>query len=234
MNFDPPLLSAELVRRRQRFLADVRRPDGTLLTLHCANTGAMTGCSSPGMGVWYGTYDNPQRKYRHGLEVVCTPLGRVGVNPTLANRLVAEALAEDRLAPLTGYDRVVREVRVPDCEARLDFCLEGALGRCWVEVKSMTLAWPDGRGAFPDAVSARALRHVETLVARRRLGDRAVLLFCAQHTGIRWATTADEVHPAYGAAVRAAHCEGVEVMAWNCRIDPDGISLDEQLSVRLQ
>jgi sugar fermentation stimulation protein A len=233
MKFDPPLQPAVLLRRYKRFLADVQCPDGRILTLHCANTGAMAGCSDPGMEVWYGTSANPARKYPHSLEVVCTPLGRVGVNTALANAVVAEALAAGRLDSLSGYGTVRREVRVPDSDARLDFCLEGADGRCWVEVKSMTLADADGRGAFPDAVSERALRHVETLVARRRLGDRAVLLFCAQHTGIRSATTADEIHPAYGAAVRAAVADGVEVLAWGCRIDPAAITLDAPLPVRL-
>ena len=97
----------------------------------------------------------------------------------------------------------------------------------------MTLAGPGGRGAFPDAVSARALRHVETLASRRRLGERAVLLFCVQHTGIRWATTADEIHPAYGVAVRTAVGEGVEVLAYGCRIEPGFISLAGPLTLRL-
>lgn len=233
MNFDPPLRPAVLLRRYKRFLADVRCPDGTELTLHCANTGAMTGCSEPGLEVWYGTSANPARKYPHSLEVVCSPLGRVGVNTALANALVAEGLSAGRIEPLTGYGQVRREVRVPDTDTRFDFCLDGPAGRCWVEVKSMTLAGADGRGAFPDAVSARALRHVQTLAARRRQGERAVLLFCAQHTGIRWTTTADEIDPEYGAAVRAAVADGVEVLAWGCRIEPASISLAGQLPVRL-
>jgi sugar fermentation stimulation protein A len=233
MKFDPPLRPAVLLRRYKRFLADVRCPDGSELTLHCANTGAMTGCSTPGLTVWYGTSDNPKRKYPHSLEVVCTELGRIGVNTAVANRLVAQALNDGALATLSGYTTVRPEVRVPGGDARLDFCLEGPSGRCWVEVKSVTLADPGGRGAFPDAVSARALRHVGSLVARRRAGDRAVLLFCAQHTGIRWVTTADDVHPEYGVAVREAVREGVEVLAVGCRIDQDGISLADPLSVRL-
>ena len=47
----------------------------------------------------------------------------------------------------------------------------------------MTLAFADGRGAFPDAVSDRALRHVQALERRVQAGDRAVLLFCVQHGG---------------------------------------------------
>jgi len=233
VKFEAPLRSGRMLRRYKRFLVDAELPDGSRITMHCPNTGAMTGCTTPGLEIWYGTSDNPARKYPHTLEVVSTPLGRVGVNTTRANQLVAEALADGRLEPFARYGLVRREVVVPDSDARLDFRLEAANERCWVEVKSMTLADADGRGAFPDAVSARALRHVETLLRLRRQGDRAVLLFCAQHTGIRWATTADEIQPAYGERVRAAVAEGVEVLAYGCRIDPEGISLDGPLPVRL-
>ncbi|PLK51143.1 DNA/RNA nuclease SfsA, partial [Klebsiella pneumoniae] len=55
MQFDPPLQPAILLKRYKRFLADVVTPDGRELTLHCPNTGAMTGCAVPGDTVWYST-----------------------------------------------------------------------------------------------------------------------------------------------------------------------------------
>lgn len=55
MLFSPPLQRATLIQRYKRFLADVITPDGTTLTLHCPNTGAMTGCATPGDTVWYST-----------------------------------------------------------------------------------------------------------------------------------------------------------------------------------
>ncbi len=236
MRFEPPLSRGRLLRRYKRFLADVETEAG-ILTVHCPNTGAMTGCSEPGLEVWYSTSRNRQRKYPHTLEVVCTPEGRVGVNTGRANALVAEALANDRIPELTGYRSVRREVRLPvetegGHRARFDFLLEGQRP-CWLEVKSLTLCHPGGRGAFPDAVSERALRHVEVLAARRSLGDRAVLLFCVQHTGIAHATPADEVHPAYGAALRAASASGVEVLAYGCRIGRSCMAVTGPVPVRL-
>jgi sugar fermentation stimulation protein A len=233
MRFEPPLERGVLERRYKRFLADVRLDDQRTLTVHCANTGAMTGCSDPGLEVWFGASSNPRRKYRHTLEVVCAPHGRVGVNTARANALVGEALAERRLAALAGYAHVRREIPGRNGETRFDFCLEGTAGRCWVEVKSMTLCDEHGCGAFPDAVSTRARRHVEALAEHRREGDRAVLLFCAQHSGIRSATVADGVDPDYGAAVRAAVREGVEVLAYGCRIERDFIRLEAPLPVLL-
>lgn len=65
MEFSPPLQRATLIQRYKRFLADVITPDGRELTLHCPNTGAMTGCATPGDTVWYSTSDNTKRKYPH-------------------------------------------------------------------------------------------------------------------------------------------------------------------------
>jgi DNA-binding sugar fermentation-stimulating protein len=47
MKFSPALQHATLIQRYKRFLADVVTPEGEQLTLHCPNTGAMTGCATP-------------------------------------------------------------------------------------------------------------------------------------------------------------------------------------------
>jgi sugar fermentation stimulation protein A len=233
VNFVPPLAQGRLERRYKRFLADVETAQG-VVTMHCPNTGAMTGCAEPGLEVWYSTSDNPRRKYAHTLEVVCTPRGRAGINSARANALVAEALARDGIAALRGYPRHRREARIPGAGGgRFDFLLEDGRGRCWVEVKSLTLCLEDGRGAFPDAVSERAVRHVEALAERARDGDRAMLLFCVQHTGVAYATPADDIHPAYGSAVRGAARVGVEILACRCDIRRSGIALVGAIPVRL-
>jgi len=227
------LQTARLRRRYKRFLADVERSDGETTTVHCPNTGAMLGCSEPGSEVWISDSGNDKRKYRHTLEVVCTPLGRVGVNTSRANRLVEEALLSGRVESLADYREVQREVAIPNERGRFDFLLSASDKRCFVEVKSLTLGYEDGRGAFPDAVSERAVRHVNALVSALGNDQRAVLLFCVQHTGIRRATTADDIHPAYGSALRAAVAAGVEVYAYGCVIERDEIVLAAPMPVEL-
>ncbi len=64
MQFKPALESATLLKRYKRFLADIELDSGEIRTIHCANTGAMTGCATPGNKVWYSTSDNPKRKYQ--------------------------------------------------------------------------------------------------------------------------------------------------------------------------
>jgi sugar fermentation stimulation protein A len=222
------------VRRYKRFLADVILPSGARVTMHCPNTGAMTGCATPGSRVWYSTSANSTRKYAHTLEIIETEQGdRVGVNSARANAVVAEALAAGRIDALQSRSWT-REVAIPDASGRFDFLLQTNEGLpCFVEVKSVTLKLDGDSGGFPDAVSARARRHVAALAQVCAMDVRAALLFCVQHTGIRRVRPADHVDPAYGDALRAAVAGGVEVLAYGCAVTPTGIEIERRLPVEL-
>ena len=216
MKFKTPLRRAILIRRYKRFLADVEIAGGETLTLHCPNTGAMTGCADPGSEAWYSTSTNQRRKYAHTLEIVGDRDGHlIGINSARANALVVEALKADMLPGFPASARVQREVAVPGERGRLDLLV----GDMYVEVKSVTLKLADS-GAFPDAVSVRARRHVETLSRLALAGQRAALVFCVQHTGIDRVRSADEIDPDYGHALRHAVAAGVHVVAVRCRVTP--------------
>ena len=249
MRFEPPLLPGVLIRRYKRFLADVEVAGRGVVTMHCANTGAMLGCDTPGSPVWFSTSSRTQRKYAHSLEIVETEAGnRICVNTARANEIVAEALTEERIPELRAK-RFRREVQVPARgasrmnsvresaprkRARFDFGLyrtdTDENPATYVEVKSVTLA-RGCLGAFPDAVSERARRHVEALARCVTFGYRCVLLYCVPHTGIRRVTPADDIDPQYGAALRRAADAGVEIIAYGCKVSPREITLDGRLSV---
>ena len=205
-----------LIRRYKRFLADVRTPADKSMTIHCANTGAMLGCADPGSAIWYSTSDNPRRKYRHSLELVRDASGHlIGVNTARANGLVAEAIAAGLLDFPAGAT-VRREVSIPGETGRFDLAIDNA----FVEVKSVTLKLADS-GAFPDAVSERATRHVAALARLARQGRRTMLVFCVLHAGIDAVRPADEIDPVYGEALRRAAADGVEVAALRCALSPE-------------
>lgn len=225
----PALQPGTLKRRYKRFLADIELTDGTLFTAHCPNTGAMTGCAEPDSPAWFSRSDNPDRKYPHTLEIVQTPAGYVSVNTGRANTLVGEAIRNEVITELTGALEVKAEAKIPEGNGRFDFLVTLPEGQAWVEVKSTTLLLDDGVGAFPDAVSARALKHVDALVKRVHAGDRGVLVFCAQHCGIQSVRAAHEIHPEYAEALRAAIDEGVEVLAYGCETDLAQMSVVKRL-----
>ena len=232
MQFDD-LIRATLLRRYKRFLADVELSDGQVLTVHCPNTGAMTGCAQPGSTAWISQSDNAKRKYPHTLELVQTDSGVVSVNTNRANRLVHEAILNNSIAELAGHERVRPEVKIPEGNGRFDFLVEFADTRAWVEVKSATLlpggVSAQGEGAFPDAVSTRALKHVNALADRVAAGDRGVLIFCAQHCGIERMRLAAEIDADYAAGVRDAIQRGVEVLAYGCSTDLQSMQVERAL-----
>ena len=214
----PSLFEGRLVKRYKRFLADIETAEG-VITAHCPNTGAMTGCAEPGSPVWYSLSDNPKRKYAATLEFVRTTDGDCSVNTGRANALVGEALRSEWLLP--GIEDVKAEVKIPSGAGRFDFgfTLDGRQG--YVEVKSVTLHLEEGSGVFPDAVSERAVKHVKELEAQVREGSRSLLVFCVQHLGIEKVSPAWEIHGAYGDALAAAMDVGVEVLACGCELDLD-------------
>ncbi len=226
-------LEGRLVRRYKRFLADVRLPDGREITVHCPNPGRMLGTDTPGAEVRCSTHDDPRRKLRHTLEMIRIGPTWVGLHAARANAVAAAALAANAYRPLAGFAKHAREVAAPE-GSRFDFRLEPAAGApvCWLEVKSVTLC-AAGRARFPDAVTERGRRHLEHLVARVRAGDRAALLFVAQRDDAASVAPADDIDPAYAAALRRAAAAGVELHAWAVEVCPDALRLARVLPVLL-
>lgn len=234
MRFDSPLVPGRLLRRYKRFLADVRLDDGTCITAHCPNTGAMLGCQAGDARVWLSVSERPGRKYRHTWELVeVAPDNLVGIHTGRSNGLVREALASGLLPELSGYGAVRPEVRLAEQGSRIDFLLEGhaSAPRCFLEVKNVTAAVEDGVALFPDAVSRRGTRHMQHLAACCRAGDRAALVYCVQRADVSEVRPADGIDPAYGDALREAMDAGVEVYALGATVTPDAVVLQRRLRV---
>lgn len=221
-------VAARLLRRYKRFLADVELVDGQVVTVHCPNTGAMTGCVEEGARVWLSVSNNPKRKYPMTWEIIETAAGdSICIHSARANAVLEAALKAGTVAELSGYANLQREVKVVD-GSRVDFVLSGP-ERCVVEVKSVTLGLSEGYGAFPDAVSKRATKHVQELMDLAKQGERAVLLLLAMHTGIDRIAPADPIDPGYGERLREAMSAGVEVLAYGCNVGPAGVKINRRL-----
>ncbi len=238
MEYELPLVPARLVRRYQRFLADVVAATGETMTVHCPNTGAMLGCQRAGSKVWLLPASNPRRKYAFSWELVeALPEVLVGINTGRSNRLVEEALSNALLAPLRGYRQRRREVLIThaDTRSRIDFLLTGHPRRpdCYLEVKNVTAALAGGTALFPDAVSVRASRHLAALIELRAAGYRSALVFCVQRADVKRVRPATEIDPAYAAALALAVQQGVEVYAYGAEVSPSRVRLARRLRVLL-
>jgi sugar fermentation stimulation protein A len=231
MRFAAPLIPATLIKRYKRFLADVTMPDGTMITVHVANPGAMTGLATPGARVWLSKSDKAGRKLPHSWELVEADFGRglelVGVNTAHPNPLVGAALAAGAIPELAGYDTIRREVKYGK-NSRVDFLLESA-GRphCYVEIKNVHLMRQSGLAEFPDAKTERGAKHLDELGDMVAQGRRAVMFYLIQIGSAERFALARDIDPKYGSAFNRARSRGVEAMAWKCMITMDGIEIAE-------
>jgi sugar fermentation stimulation protein A len=238
MKFTPSFQPATLIRRYKRFLADIELPDGTTTTIHCPNTGSMKNCNIPGSRVWYSTSDNKTRKYPHTFEIVeVSGKHLAGINTNRANHLVREAIEKGKVSELTGYASLRHEVKYGKENSRIDFLLQGHPDQpdraCYIEVKNVTLGMEKGLGMFPDAITTRGTKHLRELMHIVSQGDRAILFFCVQHSGIKRVEPAVEIDPVYSEILVEAARAGVEILAWQAKLSPGEISLVRQVPVIL-
>lgn len=233
MLFERPLEPARLRRRYKRFLADVVTERGEELCIHCPNTGSMLNCMEPDGRVWFSRSDDPRRKLPGTWELSETPHGRLAcINTARANPLVAEALRDGVIRELAGFDGLRREVRYGVENSRVDFRLDYGVEQVFVEVKSVTLGYADDAvAAFPDARTERGTRHLRELSALARAGIRAVQLYCVNLSDIEAVRAADDIDPAYAAALAEAKRAGVEVLAYGAELSPLGMRLTRRLAV---
>ncbi len=234
MPFPSNLQEGRLLRRYKRFLADIITTKDERLTIHCPNPGAMSACADENSRVWYSSSDNKARKYPHTWELVEVDGKFLAcINTLRANQLVEHALENDLIEPLVGYPTLRREVKFGNEGSRVDFLLSGLDQDCFVEVKSVTWWQPDGTGIFPDAVTERGRKHLRELSQMVTNGHRAVLIFCAPHTGIDRVALAWQKDPAYAQALTDAVDVGVEVYAYGAHITAATMRINRQLEAVL-
>ena len=229
----PPLSPARLVRRYNRFLADVTlEPTGEVITAHCPNPGSLMGLKAPGSRVWLSRSDNPKRKLAHTLELVEADGTLVSINTQRPNALAAEAISTGTIAALAGYQTCRREVAY-GAASRVDFLLSAPdRADCYVEVKNCHLMRAPGLAEFPDSVTSRGAKHLRELSAMVVQGHRAVMLFIVQRGDCQRFATAPDLDPAYHVAFEAARTAGVEILCHACHVELTAITVARPLEIQ--
>ena len=230
MRFPSPLVRGRLIRRYKRFFADVLLDDGREVVAHCPNPGAMLGMNMPGAVCWLSHDPNPKRKLAFTWELVEADGGLVVVNTMLPNRLVEEALAAGAIPELADHVSRRREVAY-GVGSRVDFLLEGAGIPAWVEVKGVTLRRAPGLAEWPDCISARGARHMAELGEVARLGGRGVVLFVVQRGDCERFAVAQDLDPAFAAALDQVRQHGVEVLAYGCEVTTDEVAIRRAIPI---
>jgi sugar fermentation stimulation protein A len=227
----PRLIRGTLIKRYQRFKADVKLRNGHIVTAHCPNSGSMLTCSDPGRPVYLSRHNNPKRRLKYTWEMTEMPTSLVGVNTWVPNLLSKKWVMDQKLEELVGYEQVRSEVKYGQ-NSRIDLLLEKGDERCFVEVKNCTLV-EDDTAYFPDAVTSRGLKHLVELQQQVREGHRAVMLYLIQRMDAKQFSPAHHIDPDYGKELRRAARNGIEISVCDVFLNLEGISLNKRLPYEL-
>ena len=87
----------------------------------------------------------------------------------------------------------------------------------------------DGHARFPDAPTERGVKHINELIRAREEGYDAYIIFVVQMEGIKDVSPNYETHPQFGAALAKAKEAGVEILAYDCFVEPDSLEVKGQI-----
>lgn len=229
MKFDT-LIHGKLIQRYKRFLADIQLDNGDIITAHVPNSGRMTSTIEDNCDVWVSFHDNPKRKLKYTLELTKIDDIFICTNTNIANKLGIEAIQNNTIQELQGYDSLKPEQKYGK-NSRIDILLQKENQKCFVEIKSVSLKLDDSL-AFPDAVTARGLKHLEELSQMVKDGHRAVMLYIIQRTDTLPFRIAKEIDPKYYKKFEEVLALGVEVLVYQSKIDLDTIKVIKKIEFR--
>ncbi len=230
MKFNTPLVRGILIRRYKRFLADVLLDSGETVTAHCTNSGSMKTCIEEDAPVYLTPVNDPSRKTKFTWEMIYINNNWIGVNTSIPNMLAFQWVKEGVVKRLSGYTFVKREVKFGN--SRFDVYAENENERCFIEVKNVTMK-AGNFARFPDAVTTRGLKHLNTLAEVKKEGIRAVMLYVIQRMDVEAFGPAWDIDPRYAEALTEAHKQGVEIIPVQVKVTPQGISYWRELPFEL-
>ena len=236
MKFPDPLLRGTLVSRYKRFLADIELDSGEKVTAHCANSGSMLSVNEPGSEVFLSPARNLNRKLKYTWEMIRVGRTLVGINTSLPNKLVKEAVLDGTIVELSGYGGLRREIKYGK-NSRIDLLLEDIdKKKCYVEVKNVTMKRDLSRGApveFPDGVTARGAKHLVELADMVAAGHRSVMMYLVQRQDSRNFSIASDIDPVYAKGLRTAIAAGVEILCYACKLTATEIRVAAPITPKL-
>ncbi len=225
MNFKETLILGKLIKRYKRFFADVRIGKN-VITAHCPNTGSMMGLLRQGNNVWISKSDDPKRKLKYTLQIIEDKNSKVGINTHLTNKIVLDALKNKKIKKFKNFNKIRREFKFGK-NTRFDFLLEEKGVKVLIEVKNVTLSRKKGIAEFPDAITARGLKHLKELLKAKKKGYKIYLFYVIQREDCNKFKLANDIDPEYCKFLEKAVKKKLNILCYDCKFSLKGIKLNQ-------
>lgn len=220
------MVPGTFLARPNRFIAHVEI-DGQVEVVHVKNTGRCRELLPAGAQVYCQRSSNPARKTKFDLIAVQKGSRLINMDSQAPNRAAGEWLSSGGLGPVEAL-----RAETVHGNSRFDFSFVKNGQQCFLEVKGVTLE-NDGICAFPDAPTQRGAKHLRGLTEAAREGCGAYVLFVIQMSGVKHLHPNDLTDPAFGKALREAAQNGVTVLAMDCAVSVDEMTLRAPVPVLL-
>ncbi len=214
--------------RVNRFVALVELNSG-IEVCHVKNTGRCKELLIPGVKVILEPSENPSRKTRYDLIQVWKGNRLINMDSQAPNKVVYELLKEGRLFP----QPMLIQPEKTFLHSRFDFYVEAQGKKIFIEVKGVTLE-DNGIARFPDAPTERGIKHLLELKESLQHGYEAYVIFVIQMKGASRFEPNRETHPAFAEALLDVQTAGVQVLAFDCKVERDHMCIDAPVPVELQ
>lgn len=226
MNYQKTMVPGKFIARPNRFIAHIEIAGQTHIC-HVKNTGRCRELLQPGATVYCADCLSPFRKTRYDLIAVQKGERLINMDSQIPNRAAEEWLQRGGLGDVT---QLKPETTFGDSRFDFSFYKDGKL--CFLEVKGVTLEH-DGVCAFPDAPTQRGVKHLRELTKLSQQGYGAYVLFVIQMENVKYLHPNDSTDPAFGKALRDAAAAGVQIMACDCTVTPNSITIHTPIEIRL-
>ncbi len=220
------MVSGVFLERPNRFVAHVRIC-GKTQVCHVKNTGRCRELLAPGAQVWCQEWDNPSRKTKYDLIAVSKGGRLINMDSQAPNAAARQWLLSGGLGEITD----LRPETVHG-DSRFDFSFRKDGRLCFLEVKGVTLE-TDGICAFPDAPTARGVKHLHGLQKAVQEGYGAYVLFVIQMADVQYLRPNDATDPNFAQALRQAWESGVQILAMDCDVTQDTMTIRRNVPVKL-
>ena len=220
------IVPGRFLHRPNRFIAHVQIDDREEIC-HVKNTGRCKELLTPGALVFCQVFDSVSRKTKYDLIAVQKGERLINMDSQAPNKAAGEWLAAGGLGRITNL-----RAETVHGDSRFDFSFEKDGKTCFLEVKGVTLE-NDGVCAFPDAPTERGVKHLKGLQQAAQDGYGAYALFVIQMADVKYLHPNDVTDPAFGQALREAAAAGVQLLAMDCAVSPDTMTLRQPVLIRL-
>ena len=227
MNFENKLITGVFIKRYKRFFVDIKI-NNKIVVAHCPNTGSMLGLLKEGNKVWLTKSNNPNRKLKYTLQIIEDNGIKVGVNTHLTNKIVLEALENNRIKELSKNVEIKPEVKFGE-NTRFDFLINKKNYKAFIEVKNVTLSKKKGVAEFPDAITSRGAKHINELIKASNKGYAIYIAFIIQREDCKKFVISKDIDPIYYSLLSKAVKKKLNILCYDCKFSLKGIKLNNKI-----